>query len=224
MTNTQNGNVFIYILIAVVLFGALAFAISKSASQEDPESDLSNGQIKISTNEIISFSSAVSSSLTQMQQSGAMIDQIDFILPSDANFNDDPTIYKIFHPDGGGVNYRALPKKAAADDGAGLAAGYYVGRFNNIEWTPSTGNDVIFTAYEISEDVCGAINYKLRQDTTIPSVTGDSLANFFVFDDLHTGANADFMIANCAACEDISALCVTDGAGKYAFYSILDAQ
>ncbi len=224
MMKNENGNVFIYILIAVILFGGLMFVMSKSASQEDAGSELDEGNVKIAANEIVSFSSSVSNSLAQMEQSGATADQIDFILPSDAAFNTAPTLYKLFHPDGGGLNYRPLPAKATNDDGAGLSAGYYIGRFSSVEWTPSATNDIILTAYEIKQNVCAELNRKITGSTTIPTVVGESLQNLFVDDGLHAGANANFVVGNCAACENQPSLCVTDGASKYAFYSIIEAE
>ena len=224
----QKGNVFIYILIAVGLFGALMFALSKSASQTDAVSELAEGESKIVANEILAYAASATNAIAQMQQTGATVSMINFMIPSDDDFEDntpaEPTIYKLFHPDGGGLNYKTLPTKASADDKTGLAAGYYIGRFNNIEWTPTTTHDVVFTAYEIKESVCKELNRKMTGSTTIPTVSGASLQNLFVYDDLHTGTNEDFTETNCTACEEVSALCVTDGAGKYAFYSLLDAE
>ena len=224
MIRNQSGNVFVYILIAVGLFGALMFTLSKSASQGDAAGDLAEGESKIVAGEIIAYAASASSALSQMQQTGATINQIDFMLPSDVDFEDAPTIYKLFHPDGGGLNYKALPSKAIKDDGAGLDAGYYIGRFNNVEWTPTASFDVLFTAYEIKKNVCTELNKKVAGISTIPTVTGDSLQNLFVYDDLHSGTNDNFMEVNCTACEEISALCVTDGAENYVFYSILEAE
>lgn len=224
MIKNQKGNVFVYILIAVGLFAALMFVISKSSTQTDAAGELSDGESKIVAGEIIAYAASTTNALSQMQQTGATVNMIDFMLPSDIDFNNAPTIYKLFHPDGGGLNYKPLPQKASADDKVGLAAGYYVGRFNNIEWTPTTAHDVVFTAYEIKEKVCKELNQKVATTTNIPIVTGDSLENLFVYDDLHSGTNNNFTKANCAACEEISALCVTDGSGKYAFYSILEAE
>lgn len=224
MIGNQKGNVFVYILIAVGLFAALMFAISKSASQNEAVGELADGESKIVAGEIIAYAASATNALSQMQQTGATISMIDFMLPSDADFDDAPTIYKLFHPDGGGLNYKHLPAKASADDKTGLAAGYYIGRFNNVEWTPTTAHDVVFTAYEIKKDVCTELNRKVAGTTTIPTIVGDSLQNLFVYDDLHTGINSNFNVVNCAACEEVSAMCVTDGAGKYAFYSILEAE
>lgn len=219
------------------------FAISKSSSQYDATSELSEGDSKITASEIIAYAASATNALSQMQQNGATLtwdpsallnkdnqNRVNFILPSDTNFNlDDPVhfklnIYKLFHPDGGGLNYKALPPKAVLDDSSALKPGYYIGRFNNIEWTPSTAQDVVFTAYGIKESVCTELNKKLTGSPTIPTVSGSSLQNFFVYDDLHSGSNTNFTVSNCAACEEIPAMCVTDGSGKYAFYSILEAE
>jgi hypothetical protein len=224
MIKNQNGNVFVYILIAVVLLGALMFTLSKTSNQNDAVGELSDGQNKIVAGEIIAYAASASNALTQMQQTGATVDQIDFELPSDSNFNTAPTIYKFFHPDGGGFNHKPLPAKAVADDAAGLEAGYYVGFFNSFEWTPSVASDVVFTAYEITEGVCTELNRKIDGSSTIPSVNGGQLEEFLVDDSLYAGSNAPFNISNCAGCEDKPSLCVTNGSGKYAFYSLLEAQ
>lgn len=188
--------------------------------------DMDKGKIDVAVNEILSYAASANNSIVQMQQAGDTVDQIDFMLPSDTDFNTDPTIHKLFHPNGGGLNYKRLPKISEASDGVGLDPGYYVGRFSTFEWTPTSTQDVVFTAYEISEDICAALNLKVTGSATIPAISGDTADNFFVDDDLHSGSNADFMVANCAACEEKSALCVsyTSGTTKYAFYSLLEAE
>lgn len=228
MTNNkktnQNGNVFVYILIAVGLLGALMFTISKSSNDTDAAAELADGQGKIIAGEIIAYAASATNALSQMQQTGATISMVDFMLPSDSDFNTVPNIYKLFHPDGGGLNYKPLPAKAIADDNLGLKPGYYIGRFNSFEWTPTTANDVVFTAYEISQNVCLEINKKVANISTIPTVSGTGLENIFVDDELHSAINTNFTVAQCAACENISALCVTDGSGKHAFYSLLETE
>ena len=119
----QNGNIFVYILIAVGLFGALMFTISKSSSQNDAVGELAEGESKIVAGEIIAYAASATNALSQMQQTGSTVSMVDFMLPADDDFEDAPTVYKFFHPDGGGLNYKPLPLKASADDGADLAAG-----------------------------------------------------------------------------------------------------
>ena len=222
--NSQNGNAFLYVLIAVIMFAALMFAISRSGDQGSGTTELDDGRVKVSANEILAYSASVSNSIIQMEASGAQPSDIDFIMPFEATFNDPPTLNKLFHPDGGGLNYKTLPTNANADDAAGLDAGYYVGRLNSVEWTPSTTADILFVAYEISTPVCEEINLKLRGDATVPTIGGDSLENLFIDDRLHAGTNADFNVVNCAACEEVPAMCVQNAAGKKLFYSILEAE
>lgn len=227
-SKSNRGNAFLYILVAVVLFGALIFALSRGGQQNSGVAELDSGRAKVAANEILSYAATAANNLTQMDSSGITADQIDFMLPNDSDFNTDapanPNIHKLFHPSGGGLGYKSLPQDANDDDGVGLAAGYYIGRFNNIEWTPTTAPDIIFAAYEIKTPVCAEINRKLTGSTVIPTVSGDSLENFFIEASLHSGANAPFEVANCAACEEKPALCVANAAGKNLFYSILAAE
>lgn len=224
----EHGNAFLYILIAVVLFGALIFALSRSNQNDNGLRELDEGRAKVAANEILGYASTASNNLTHMDVSGIPITQIDFMLPNDSDFNVDiparPNLHKLFHPSGGGLGYKSLPKDALEDDGAGLDAGYYIGLFNNVEWTPTTAPDIIFAAYEIKSSVCQELNRKLTGDSTIPVVNGNSLENFFIEASLHGGSNADFATVNCAACEEKSALCVSNATGKNLFYSILRAE
>lgn len=227
MTDFQRGNAFLYILIAVVLFGGLMFSISRSAHNDDPTSQLDDGKAKIAANSILSYAAVASNAIIQMEQSGTDPGDIDFMYPSDTNFNTAPTINKLFHPDGGGLNYKTLPPGAANTSAIVTPAGYYIGRFNNVEWTPTTAQDIIFTAYELTESVCEELNRKIRGSTTIPPTTSGHFRTFLLDEDIYSGTNVDFNVANCTTCEEISSACVsyTSGADtKYAFYSILTAR
>lgn len=226
--SSESGNAFLYILIAVILFGALIFTLSRTSDNDDGTGELAEGQKTIAVNEILAYAASAQNVLTQMQASAVQTDQIDFMVPSDSAFNDPPTIYKFFHPDGGGMTLKTLPKVAIDDNGSGVDPGYYIGRYNSIEWTPSTTNDILFTAYELKQDVCAAINLKLTGDATIPTVIGDSAEDLFVPDDLHAGTNTNFEVSNCADCEEKPALCVeataSGGVTEYVFYSIMEAE
>jgi hypothetical protein len=230
MIRNQSGNIFVYILIAVGLFAALMFTLSKSGGQEDAVGELSEGQSKILANEIIGYASTASNALVNMQQSGITASQIDFMLPSDSNFNTAPNIYKFFHPDGGGFNLRPIPPKAKRVGGfvvgfGSIGPGYYIGRFNNFEWTPTTSNDIIFAAHDLNQTVCVEINRRLRNDPTIPTTNQAVFERFFVDAAVTGGVNSSFTTVNCAACEEIPALCVSNGgASRYTFYSILEAE
>lgn len=219
--NTR-GNAFVYILIAIALFGALTFALS--GSQETTSvGELNEGRATIAANEILAYAAAAQNSITSLDRMGTNAATIDFVLPSNnTDFNDPPHINKLFHPEGGGLSYKLLPKDAAVAAVTGPEEGYYIGRFNNTEWTPTTAQDVLFTAYGINRQVCEELNYKITGSRTIPSVS-DAAATF-VDTEYHSGPNADLMISDCATCDEKPALCIDGSSGLYVFYSILVAK
>lgn len=226
--NREAGNAFLYVLIAVVLFGALMFTLSKSQDQDDGNSDLTEGRTAVAANEIMAYAATVTNAITQMQNTGTQNNQIDFMLPSDSNFNTAPTLQKLFHPDGGGLSYKTLPSNAVGAAGTLTPdPGYYVGRFNNIEWTPTTQDDILFTAYNISEGVCAEIDRKLRGSTTIPSFPGGNVKQYFIDGTIFSGSNQNLLATDCPSCDEIPALCVSfvNGATThYLFYNIIESE
>lgn len=227
MRNSEHGNAFLYILIAVAMFAALMFAISRSVENDSPQSQMDDSKAKIAANDILSYAAIATNAVTLMDQAGTEAAQINFMYPSDVNFNVAPTIDKIFHPDGGGLNYKTLPQFGSDNSTVGLTSGYYIGRFNNVVWTPTTGQDVIFTAFGLSQSVCAAINKKIVGSETIPATVGGDFKRYLIEGSVFSGVNVDLDNGVCPACEDIAALCVSNtslGVTKYAFYNILVAE
>ena len=218
----SQGNVFLYVLIAVLLLGGLSFAISKNGDS-NPQGELSDASAKATVTSILTYQAAAKTVILQMTQSGIGIDQIDYMLPSDANFNTAPTFKKLFHPDGGGLQYKPLPAAAIGRATTTPVNGYYIGRFNNVEWTPTTARDIVFAAYGLNKPVCEALNKKLTGSSTMPLVS--TVFTQRIIDTAVTGAgNTNFMASYCPACENKVSLCVeinTSPNFAYAYYSIL---
>lgn len=222
---SQKGNAFLYILIAVVLLAGLTFTLSRIESQDgDGQSKVDKAQVALDANAILSYAASVQNAIIRLDQVGVSSDQIDFIQPWETTFNDPPTTEKLFHPDGGGLNYKPLPPDATGASVADPKPRFYVGRFNNVEWSPTAAMDVIFTAYKITRPVCEEINRRVIGDPTIGTYSS-TMARVLVegAGRYHSGGFRDLQIAQCAACEDKNAFCITDGT-SYAFYSIMDAK
>lgn len=220
----QRGNAFFYILIAVILFAALTYTLSRIETEDGQStSDMDQGRIQIAANSIISYAASAQNALIRLDQMGVSFDTLDFIEPWETNFNDPPTDKKFFHPDGGGLAYKPLPADATGTGGVDPEPRYYVGLFNNIEWTPTSTNDVLFAAYKITEPVCKAINKQLTGSEAIPTLTATMARVLVKSGDYHSSGNADFDAADCASCDGKPALCVTDGA-DFAFYSVLESR
>ena len=227
-SSPASGNAFVYILIACVLLGALTYSLSRSYNTGGAAKDLDDTRALIAADSILAYAGNAANVITQLDQTGVSDDEIVFTIPSDAAFNNAPTTEKLFHPDGGGLNYKPLPKDAIDQDLTGNpVAGYYIGRFNNTEWTPSTTNDIIFTAWGIRREVCAALNKKLLGSATIPTELNLPQMRRTMVDAIyHSGANADATAAGCPSCDGKPSLCMRTGGVPYvyAFYSILVAR
>ncbi len=240
--NRQSGNALIYVLIAIALFASLSFVLGRQTDTSET-GVVSEEQAELYASQLISYSAQAKSSVDQMRATGAYPEDLYFFLPGDTGFDDGATykdIHKIFHPAGGGLSMKNLPSAIRKDDDTsepGPAPGWYMGRFNNVEWTGSTANDVILVAYKITRPVCEAINEKITGSKTIPKLTGKA-RDFFIYDAAstpphefstggdHTGSNADFAAtgspAPCGDCDGMPSLCVSNDTEKiFAFYNII---
>lgn len=217
----QRGNAMLYILVALALFGFLTLALTRQNLNSDNR-NLSRERIELYTNELIEYTASAQQAIDMMLLSGSKVNDadptnnLDFILPTDGGFNTPPHLHKVFHPQGGGLNYIAEPSSSILDVVSGTGGWKYQDQIN-VEWTPSADNDVLITAHQIKRSVCEKINLEITGETTIPVLSG-GLDDHFV-----SGAGDDNLTtAECADCEGYSALCVGNNAGTaYSFYTIL---
>ncbi len=221
----ERGNALIYVLIAIVLFAALSLTLGRQTDTGEA-STLSDEKAELYATQIMSYAAQAKSAVDQMLFSNASIANLDFTLPTEAGFNTAPDLNKVYHPDGGGLNPGRLADEVIAQTTADPAAGWYMGRFNNIEWTATSGTDVILIAWQINKKVCEKINLKITGSATIATLT-DSIAETMIDDAFHTGVNVDLTTDPtgapvCAACHKRAALCVEDqGGGRYGFYTVI---
>jgi hypothetical protein len=227
----ESGNAMIYVLVAIVLFAGLSFTLSRNTNSNEGGS-LSDERAGIYATELISYTAQVKSIIDQMLFSGTDINDLDFRDPSDATFNagtQRQRADRVFHPEGGGMVKAAIPDAITTQSISNPPAGWYIGRFNNVEWTSSTSDDVILVAYQISESVCAKINEKINGSTAIP-VMGDSIRETMIDASIYAGTNTDLTTDPtgapiCAECHEISSLCVqNDAQTAYGFYTIVADQ
>ena len=215
----------IYVLIAIVLFAALSMTLGRQTDNSEA-SDLDDGKAELYATQLIAYATQAKSAVDQMMFSSTSIDELDFTLPSEAGFNSAPTMHKVFHPDGGGLNAVALPEQAIDQNIADPVAGWYMGRFENVEWTETSGTDVILIAYQVKKKICEKINQNVTGTTTIPQLT-TTIRNVFIDDAIHAGGNVELTTDPagtpiCATCHKRASLCVEDVVpGTYGFYTIL---
>jgi len=234
----ERGNALIYVLIAIALFAALGFTLSRQTDTSEIGS-LDDEKAELYATQVISYAAQARQVIDQMVFTAATdASEIDFTTPNDVTFDTGTLIHKIYHPQGGGLNPGTLPPQAISEVTTDPDPGWYLGRFNNVDWTPlAAGNtaaaggleapfeEVILTAFQISEQVCGLINEKINGSTAIPTSTA-SLRTILIDESLHSGTNVEFTTGTgniCPACENQGSLCIQEG-GIYAFYTILADQ
>lgn len=219
----------IYVLIVIALFAALSFVLSRG-NNDGESAALSAEKINIAATQILQNAAHLQQGIERMTYSGVHWDDLDFSPPSAAGFETDAHT-KIFHPAGGGVTLPSLPADAVDTGDTNPVAGFYLGKFNNVEWSQNDAqgnpvNDAIITAYQIDRAVCARLNQQITGDPAIPTL-GKPARDILIDRTTapHTGTNSDFEIADCAACENKLSLCVKDAAQDiWAFYQLVLAR
>lgn len=225
---SQRGNAMVYILVALALFGILTAVLARRGAQTDTE-NLTEEMAQFESAQILAYAQSTQKAVDQMLMSGTTPDDIDFTTPNDDSFDDGAHIYKLFHPEGGGLTYKSADTKLF-DTLGGVASGWYIGMFNNVEWTPTLQQDIMLTAYGIKQPVCEAINEKITGSKDIPALSSAVMSELLVPPTTtgHSGSSENLMLANCPAlpaqtCREHNMMCVSDG-GLFGFYTVIEGR
>ncbi len=108
-SKSENGNVFIIILVAVALFGALIFTFSRSGSQGI--SSISKQEAKIAAQEIINYARLVEGAVDRVRRNGCSENEISFenLIVSGYSNSNSPSDNSchVFDDNGGKISYKA---------------------------------------------------------------------------------------------------------------------
>ena len=211
-----RGNALVYVLIALALFGVLTMTLSSQNDQGDGEGGIDEEVLEIYANELIEYMNSAQQVVNMMVSTGTEVSDLNFVNPSSTGFDNGSHIHKVFHPEGGGLNY--IPKFNLNIRGNASSA-WVINNSTNIGWSETVANDAILTAYFVTQNVCELLNEKITGSTTIPA-TAKSHDNYF----LPTGTD-DFTAAECPACDGYPTLCVENDSGDgYSFYSVIASE
>lgn len=223
----ERGNALIYVLIAIALFAALSMTLGRQTDTGEA-GEISAEKAEIYATEMAAYTAQVKSAVDQMLFTGTAIDDLDFTLPTDPAFNTPPHINKVYHPEGGGVVPGRIPAEIVDPHAGTLVQGWYMGRFNNVEWTKTAGEDVILVAYGIARSVCAKINEKINGTGDIPPLDAgipEAMIDFAISGKINIPFTTDPAgTPICADCHKMSSLCVEDENGAYGFYTIIADQ
>lgn len=216
LSHSCRGNAMVYILVALALIGFLTLTLSNQNNQADGQ-DLSDEMAEFYASELMNYVASAQQAIDMMLATGTEIDELDFVRPSEAAFNTGSHIHKVFHPQGGGLNYEEFSEGSQT---LGISSGLWAMRKNNVEWTPTTRDDVILTAYDINRQICEQLNKSILGSKTIPIVNGTTILS-----GLFTNITTPLTTALCPDCEGYPSICVTTTPQTgFVFYNIIAAQ
>lgn len=176
MTNTMNtrqneqGNALFLILIAVVLFAALSYAITQSNRSSGNAGRETN---TISGTTITQYTSGIRTGITRMLLRGTATSELRFDKPSDATYSSNTT-QQVFHPDGGGVGYQTTDQNVvntliAETTGAPNPNGnWHFLTTKPVKNIATTAGDVVAVLEDVKKGVCEQLNQQINGSTTIP--------------------------------------------------------
>lgn len=166
-----RGNILFLILLAVVLFAALSYAVTQS--MRGGGKDASDENLKANVADMQQFFSAVDSAVLRMHMNGLAYEDISFVYDAKTKdgtalngYADNPRctsdVCRVFKPAGGGVPYRDFKKYSANDTAVGwgdswIGGGHFV--LSIWQW-PGAGtdkSDIIMTYPLIPPAMCAAL-------------------------------------------------------------------
>lgn len=214
---SQSGNVLIYVLIAVMLFSALTFVLTRQSEDDGgAPGTLDRNTAALLAGEIIDYATSVRSTVEQMSTlQNVLPNEFNFLKPGDAGFTTVPHTAKVFHPVGGGLNVFA-GKSSMFKAGSG-SRGWVSQQGTNVAWSKTSASDIIFTFLDVDDDVCAAINERLYKDSSVPTTTTTAAATFTN----GGGDDADFTTTLCPSCNQRVSFCIKESGGANAFYNVI---
>lgn len=161
MTNdrtSQNGSAFFIILVAIMMFAMLSYAVSQGSRSS--ASSLTAEQSKLLAQEIIDYFSTLQKAVQTLKLRGCSNDQISFHSTAETWYNT-PTApanesCHVFSLAGGKVNFKMIPKQALYNEGD--YPGIWFNGQSAIEGIGSSEPELLAWSPVLKPEVCVAIN------------------------------------------------------------------
>lgn len=188
-----RGNILFLILLAVVLFAALSYAVT--SSMRGGGKDAGNENAELGAAQILQWFSAIDAAVMRMEMNGIKYEDMSFIYNAKYYGGNALNNYmnntrctsdscRIFKPDGGVVAPPDFAKYGTPDP-TGAVLGSEVAPGSAVlfmaQW-PGAGtslNDVVVYLYYIKPEICTAMRAKLNQ-TAVPTIAGSAVNGHIV--------------------------------------------
>lgn len=161
-STAQRGNILFLILLAVVLFAALSYAVT--SSMRGGGNDASNEKATAQAAELLNYFAQMDGAVQRMMLTGGVKDyelnfyyQTDskFVFSSNDNTNCTESRCRVFDPAGGGVNGQAL-NRFTRGNWSGQERLMYIG----VPGVGTAAPDIVFALQGARTDLCREVNKK----------------------------------------------------------------
>lgn len=229
-SQSQSGNVIWFILVAIVLLGALTMALSRSGSSVNQSGDSEKSAIVAS--QLIRYASGLEAAIGRMRLAGIGENEISFddsALTGYTNTVCNEDRCRLFKPDGGGMRYIAPP--SGANDGSAwlfTAANNIEGVGEDAGESDEPSKDLIALLPNVPLGLCKEVNRLNRIDSPPPADTSKMdiatkfTGTFSAGEAINPGGAVAGKKAGCVQGNQDQAN--ANIAGKYYFYYVLIAR
>lgn len=169
LASYESGNVLFLILIAVVLFAALSYAVTQSSRTGG--GDAGRETNLIGSAEITQYPAAVKTAIVRMIINGVTYEELKFNPPSDFAGLGVALAEGVFHPSGGAAAYSQSGSSSMESDSPGT---WYFNPSFEVQYIGTSsaaspdGNDFIAFLPGVKTAVCDKLNEESNGITTIP--------------------------------------------------------
>ena len=222
----ESGNVLFLILIAVVLFAALSYAVTRSTRTPDDGADNTINGIRASA--IVQYPAGIRTSLMRMIMNGMGVSELKFNAP--AAFSSLPNDAEgVFHPAGGSATYETASHDAMASGTEGtwhFNAEFEVDNIGLDTAGDFPGNDLVAFLPGIRQGICARINEDIGL-SAIPNSSADLSGEYTVDMDDTYALPADETMLGTEGANNTDPLtgqpfgCFQNNGGEYVYYHVL---
>lgn len=224
----QQGNILFLILLAVVLFAALSYAVTQSL--RGGGTDASGESMKTQASAIVQYANLIENTITRMRMSNNCSDTaISFINPGNTMYNSHVSTpaCQVFAPEGGGLTPQAFLMPDGVRRNAFFVDGNYV---QDIGTSCTTGecNELVLLMNIPNDKFCAEINNVLNVSNPngAPPVDTD-ISTGIPFTGSYGAAGAQILDQTGGVLRGRHAGCLyetTGGGNTYKYYHVLIAR
>ncbi len=168
--NKESGNVFLFIFMGIILFGALIFTMNRSGTGN--MSAISKAQIKLATDEILNYGQVMDRTVNKLISNGCSESQISFNNTVVSGYSTTAAPVdgscEVFGPNGGKLNYNApnpiwldSSLSAQASYGEWFYTGYVVVDGFGTHFTSPYNAVLLMVLPYLKKEVCMELNDRL---------------------------------------------------------------